>query len=102
MMRMLGLLACLSIAQPAPAEQVNLHPWGVEFLSDDGSEGEWFVLDPFELEIALEENPPVTIDECLAAAQVACTHGIKRFRFSAGPPTICDFECFPGTGTGGP
>lgn len=90
-----------SYDEPLPVVDVKLHAWGVEFIGSDGvqDEVEWFVFDPIALDIALESDP-ITIDDCLATAQIACPHGIKRFYYRAGDPAVCEFECFPGTGGG--
>jgi len=111
---MIGLLlsAALSLSSPAfdeqaplPVVDVKLHAWGVEFVGSDGIEDdiEWIVLDPIALDIALESDP-LTIDDCLATAQIACgAAGIKRFYFRSNPvtgETTCEFECNPGTGGG--
>lgn len=88
-----------------PVVDVKLHSWGVEFVGSDGIEDdiEWIVLDPIALDVALESDP-LTIDDCLATAQIACgAAGIKRFYFRSNPvtgETTCEFECNPGTGGG--
>ncbi len=97
-----AVLAFSPVDEPLPTIDVKLHAWGVEFIGSDGvdSDVEWFIEDPIEFEFTMLADP-MTIDDCLATAQQACIHGIKRFYYRAGDPAICDFECFPGTGTGG-
>ncbi len=108
MNRLPSLLACLllctrAIAEgtpaPLPVVDVKLESWGVGFIGSDGAstEVEWFIFDPIAFDLAVD---PITIDDCLATAQIACPHGIKRFYYRAGDPAICEFECFPGTGGG--
>lgn len=110
---MLGLIASALIAsstvlpvdEPLPFDDVKLHAWGVEFTGSDGNEWdrEVFVFDPIGFELAIESDP-ITIDDCLATAQIACAAtGIKRFYYRTNPVTgevTCEFECFPGTGGG--
>lgn len=108
MKRLVFLLTSFLIAAPCIAapvddpdlviESVSVHDWGVQVIYDDAS-FEWFVADPVALEYAIESEP-LTIDQCLAAAQVACPYGIKRFYFRSGDPSICEFGCNT-TGTGG-
>jgi len=113
---MLGLLAAATIAiaaqaEPLPVVDVKLHAWGVEFVGSDGivTERDMIVVDPWEFDLAIEDPPtedPPTEDpgpdiwDCLDAARAACTFGVKRFFFSAGPPAVCKFECATGTGGG--
>ncbi len=87
---------------PLPLVSVDLHSDRIEFLSTDGVEIErevfWFAWSP------VASADPVTIDDCVASAQIACgAAGIKRLYYRVNPTTgevICDFEC-NSTGTGG-
>lgn len=107
---MLALILSASIAisapsfddpAPLPIVDVKVESWGVGFIGSDGvsTEEEWFIYDPIAFDLAIDTDP-ITIDDCLATAQIACPHGIKRFYYRAGDPPVCEFECFPGTGGG--
>lgn len=89
-------------AESLPFSDLKIHDWGVEIIGSDGihSDHDYFVFDTLQFGFAMEEDGPLTIDDCLWTAQQACPHGIKRFYFRAEPYT-CEFECFPGTGGGG-
>lgn len=109
---MLSLLAIVSIALASPQDaalpivDVKLHAWGVEFVGSDGvtTERDMIVVDPWEFDLAIEDPPTETpepdIWDCIDAARATCTFGVKRFYFSAGPPVVCEFECYGGTGGG--
>jgi len=113
---MIGLIASATIVAaiaadpPLPVVDVKLHSWGVEFVGSDGyvTERDMIVVDPWEFDLAIDyaiEDPPTEdpgpdIWDCLDAARAACPNGVKRFCYSAGPPAVCEFECFPGTGGG--
>ncbi len=99
------LASCvLAISQPEPLPlvSVDLHSDRIEFLSADGVEIErevfWFAWSP------VDSADPVTIDDCVASAQIACgPAGIKRLYYRVNPTTgevVCDFEC-NSTGTKG-
>ena len=107
---MIGLLAASILSLSAPFDpqlellSVGVHDWGVEFVSGDGQtqEVERFVIDPFLFVLAAD---PITIDDCVNSAIIACgAAGVKRVMYRQNPTTgeyTCDFECNPGTGTGG-
>lgn len=100
----------LAIAGLSHGDDVVLHSWGVEFVGSDGvtTERDMIVVDPWEFDLAIDaalddpptETPEPDIWDCLDAARAACPNGVKRFYFSAGPPAVCEFECFPSTGGG--
>jgi len=101
----LALSPLPQVDQPLPADDVILHPWGIEFTGTDGEskDSEVWIFDAIGFEIAMESDP-ITIDDCLATAQIACgAAGIKRLYFRSNPvtgETTCEFECNPGTGGG--
>lgn len=85
-----------------PCSDVFIHQDRVEFVKIDSegvSEREifWFAWSP-------APDGPLTIDDCVASAQIACgAAGIKRLYYRVNPTTgeaVCDFEC-NSTGTGG-
>lgn len=88
--------------EPLPLVDVQIHADRVEFLTGDGVEQArevlWFGWSP------TASADPVSIDDCVASAQIACgATGIKRLYYRVNPvtgETICDFEC-NSTGTGG-
>ena len=87
--------------EPLPLVDVEIHADRVEFLTGDGVEQAreviWFAWSP-------APDGPLTIDDCVASAQIACgAAGIKRLYYRVNPTTgeaVCDFEC-NSTGTGG-
>lgn len=119
---MLSLIAaaCISLSSPAfvenplPTVDIIPHAWGIEFVGSDGfsTDRDMIVVDPWAFDDAIDdaidyaiEDPPTEgpdpdIWDCLDAARAACPNGVKRFYYSAGPPVVCEFECFPGTGGG--
>lgn len=107
-MMIASLLTSLSIAfapEPEPfivSTKVEILSDRIEFtteFNDSAIEKEAFFF-PFA-----QEADPITIDDCLATAQIACgTHGTKWFRYRVNPTTgevSCEFECNPGTRSGG-
>ncbi len=108
---MIASAVSLAIAGLSHGDDVVLHSWGVEFVETSGSDvvaRDMIVVDPWEFDLAIDyaiEDPPTEdpgpdIWDCLDAARAACTFGVKRFYFSAGPPEVCEFECATGTGGG--
>lgn len=109
-MMLASLAVSLSIAfaplpsdPPVVSQDVKVLSDRIEFtkeFADLTVEKESFLF-PF----AQEAEGPTTIDDCVASAQIACgTHGIKWFRYRTNPQTgevTCEFECNPGTGSGG-
>lgn len=98
------IVAALAADQPLPVVDVKLHSWGVEFIGSDGTktDRDMWVVDTIAFDVAID-GPFATepdIWDCIDAARSTCTFGVKRFYFSAGPPAVCEFECYGGTGGG--
>ncbi len=86
-------LASLALTDPQPLTDVFVYADRVEFhsVTPDTTEREvfWFGWAPV--------NAEVTIDDCVASAQIACgTHGIAWLRYRHNKTTgddLCEFGC---------
>lgn len=104
-----ALLAANVAATPPVVvwEDVTLTNGRVTYLtgwSDGTVDREAYIFDYSQIGPDDPDDPPTPFETCVAQAIVTCGAGnVLRVKFTSGPgdAVSCEFECKPGTGTGG-